>query len=164
MACYCAVHNSAAIYLLHAQRRASDSGSRAKERKTPEAGMLRAHGFDNRRWFDLTWVRYLRITLCADPPRARVIVASARAVVFSVTMRNASDWAFGPPAKSFIILKCITCCVSKPSIAASPVIFIQFLNNMYLRVALSCRKDNLTRHCSFRAGSEMRQSRAANNT
>jgi hypothetical protein len=94
---------------------------------------LKAHDFDKRRWFDLTWVRYLRITLCADPPRAKVIVASARAVVFSVTMRNASDWALGPPAKSFIILKCITCCVSIPSIAASPVIFIQFLNNMYLR-------------------------------
>ena len=66
---------------------------------------LQAHGFDKRRWFDLTWVRYLRMTLCADPPRANIIVASARAVVFSVTMRNASDWALGPPAKSFIILK-----------------------------------------------------------
>jgi hypothetical protein len=93
---------------------------------------LKAHDFDKRRWFDLTWVRYLRITLCADPPRAKVIVASARAVVFSVTMRNASDWALGPPAKSFIILKCITCCVSIPSIAASPVIFIQFLSNIYV--------------------------------
>lgn len=49
-------------------------------------------------------------------------------------MRSASEWAFGPPAKSFIIRKCITCCVSKPSIAASPVIFIQFLNNTYLVV------------------------------
>ena len=95
--------------------------------------MLKGHGFDKRRRFDLTWVRYRRITLWADPPRANVIVASASAVVFSVTMRNASDWACGPPAKSFIILKCITCCVSIPSIAASPVIFIQFVNNMYLR-------------------------------
>jgi hypothetical protein len=69
---------------------------------------LKAHDFDKRRWFVRTWVRYLRMTLCADPPRAKVIVASARAVVFSVTMRNASDWALGPPAKSFIILKCIT--------------------------------------------------------
>jgi hypothetical protein len=93
------------------------------------------YGFDNRRWFDLTWVRYRRITLCADPPRASVIVASVKALVFSVTMRSASDWASGPPAKSFIILKCITCCVSNPSIAAWPVIFIQFLNNMFLRGA-----------------------------
>jgi hypothetical protein len=68
------------------------------------------------------------MTLWADPPRAKVIVASASAVVFSVTMRNASDWALGPPAISFIILKCITCCVSIPSIAASAVIFIQFVN------------------------------------
>jgi hypothetical protein len=105
---------------------------------------VRAHGFDNRRWFDLTWVRYRRITLCGDPPRARVIVASARAVVFSVTMCKASEWAFGPPAKSFIILKNMTCCVSKPSIAASPVIFIQFSNNMYLALALGCRKHNLS--------------------
>ena len=55
--------------------------------------MLTAQGFDKRRRFDLTWVRYRRITRWADPPRAKVIVASARAVVFSVTMRNASDWA-----------------------------------------------------------------------
>ena len=90
----------------------------------------RAHGFDKRRWFDLTWVRYRRITLWADPPRANVIVGT-RAVVFSVTMRNASDCALGPPAKSFIIRKCITRWVSIPSIAASPVIFIQFLNKFY---------------------------------
>ena len=76
-------------------------------------------------------------------------------------MRNASDWASGPPAKSFIILKCITCCVSNPSIAAWPVIFIQFLNNMFLRVTLWCRKDNLSQHCLFRATKEMRQSSAA---
>jgi len=67
-------------------------------------------------------------------------------------MRNASDWASGPPAKSFIILKCMTCCVSNPSIAAWPVIFIQFLNNMFLRVTLWCRKDNLSQRCLFRAG------------
>ena len=59
------------------------------------------------------------MTLWAEPPRATVIVASARAVVFSVTIRNASHWALGPPAISFIILKCITCCVSIRSIAAS---------------------------------------------
>jgi len=66
-------------------------------------------------------------------------------------MRNASDWASGPPAKSFIILKCMTCCVSNPSIAAWPVIFIQFLNNMFLGVTPWCRKDNLSQHCLFRA-------------
>lgn len=96
MACYVAVHNSLPIFI--ASHIAWLVGlERSKS--------LQAHDFDKRRWFDLTWVRYLRMTLWADPPRAKVIVASARAVVFSVTMRNASDWALGPPAKSFIILK-----------------------------------------------------------
>jgi len=67
-------------------------------------------------------------------------------------MRNASDWASGPPAKSFIILKCMTCCVSNPSIAEWPVIFIKFLNNIFLRLTLGCRKDNLSQHCLFRVG------------
>jgi hypothetical protein len=101
------------------------------------------------------------MTLWADPPRAKVIVASARAVVFSVTMRNASDWALGPPAISFIILKCITCCVSIPSIAASPAIFIQFVNNMYPpliigQLIIGRGEDNLSQHCSFHAATEMR--------
>ncbi|MGI8852235.1 MAG: hypothetical protein ACR2GC_02840, partial [Methyloceanibacter sp.] len=119
-----------------------------------------AHDFDKRRWFDLTWVRYLRMTLWADPPRANIIVASARAAVFSVTMRNASDWALGPPAKSFIILKCITCCVSIPSIAVSPAIFIQFVNNMYPPLIVCRGKDNLSQRCSFHAATEMRKSSA----
>ena len=101
MACYIALHNSPGNIYCIAQSVAGLVGAIKLER--PKS--LQAHGFDKRRWFDLTWVRYLRMTLCADPPRANIIVASARAVVFSVTMRNASDWALGPPAKSFIILK-----------------------------------------------------------
>lgn len=123
MAFYGALHNSLPIFIAsHIAWLAGAINWRVRS--------LRAHDFDKRRWFDLTWVRYLRMTLWADPPRAKVIVASASAVVFSVTMRIASDWALGPPAKSFIILKCITCCVSIPSIAASPAIFIQFVNTM----------------------------------
>ena len=97
MAVYSALHNSLPIFI--ASHIAWLVGAGEVEIATE------THDFDKRRWFDLTWVRYLRMTLLADPPRAKVIVASARAVVFSVTMRNASDWALGPPAKSFIILK-----------------------------------------------------------
>ena len=101
MAFYGALHNSLPIFIaLHKAWLVWSVQSKLERPKS-----LQAHDFDKRRWFDLTWVRYLRMTLWADPPRAKVIVASARAVVFSVTMRNASDWALGPPAKSFIILK-----------------------------------------------------------
>ena len=124
------VHCTIPVHIFIASHKEASDRIRAQRRKTPKPG-LQPHGFDKRRWFDLTWVRYRRITLWADPPRANVIVASAIAVVFSVTMRNASDCALGPPAKSFIIRKCISRWVSIPSIAASPVIFIQFLNKFY---------------------------------
>jgi hypothetical protein len=155
MACYGALHNSLPIFI------ASRIAWLVRAIKLERSKSLQAHDFDKRRWLDLTWVRYLRMTLWADPPRAKVIVASARAVVFSVTMRNASDWALGPPAKSFIILKCITCCVSIPSIAASPAIFIQCVNTMYPFADYWSMEDNLSQHCSFHAATEMRQSTAS---
>ena len=122
---------------------------------------LQAHDFDKRRWFDLTWVRYRRMTLWADPPRANVIVASARAVVFSVTMRNASDWALGTPAKSFIILKRITCCVSIPSNCRVAGDLHPIREQRVPSADYWSMEDNLSQHCSFHATTEMRQSSAS---
>jgi hypothetical protein len=46
--------------------------------------------FDNRRLLELTRDLYRLTTLCAEPPRARVMVASAKAAGFSENIRITS--------------------------------------------------------------------------
>lgn len=68
------------------------------------------------------------MTVRAEPPAASVDAASAKAAVFSVTMRCASARAGGPPAAIFISLRPTTRCTARPTSAASNVHSTQALN------------------------------------
>jgi len=78
------------------------------------------------------------MTVPAEPPRASVVPASARAVVFSETMRRASARAARPPRDSFISRRPITRWLSKPSSIASWVNCIQFLIIISPCLACAC--------------------------